>query len=146
MLSAEISLEIFLRLLFSLALGALIGFEREYKRRPAGLRTHMLVSLGACLFTVVSFYSFHMDPARIAAGIVTGVGFLGAGVIIGSGTHIKGVTTAATIWVVAGVGLTVGIGEYLIALMTTFLVLLILIIKPTERKMIQEFHKKKVLE
>ena len=145
MLSAEISLEIFLRLLFSLALGALIGFEREYKRRPAGLRTHMLVSLGACLFTVVSFYSFHMDPARIAAGIVTGIGFLGAGVIIGQ-KHVRGVTTAATIWVIAGVGLTVGIGEYLIALMTTFLVLLILLIKPTERKMIQEFHKKKVLE
>ena len=108
--------EIIFRLLVSIALGALVGFEREMKHKPAGLRTHMLVSLGACLFTVISIYTFSMDPARVAASIVTGIGFIGAGSIIASRGHVHGVTTAASLWAVAAIGLTVGVGSYLLSI------------------------------
>jgi putative Mg2+ transporter-C (MgtC) family protein len=105
----------------SVALGALIGFERELKRRPAGLRTHMLVSLGATIFTIVSL-SFDIEPARVAAGIVTGIGFLGAGSIIAQRGHIRGITSAATLWAVAGIGLAIGVEEYLIAIVGAIMI------------------------
>ena len=128
------SIELIVKLVIAAALGALVGFERETKRRPAGFRTNMLVSLGACLFTIVSVSAFSIDPARIAAGIVTGIGFLGAGTIIGGGKHIQGITTAATLWVVAGVGLAVGVGEYVLAIVTAVLVFSILIMKGAEKE------------
>jgi putative Mg2+ transporter-C (MgtC) family protein len=109
------------QMLLSVALGALIGFERELKRRPAGLRTHMLVSLGATVFTIVSL-SFDIEPARVAAGIVTGIGFLGAGSIIAQRGHVRGITSAATLWVVAGIGLAVGVEEYLIAIVGAIMI------------------------
>jgi putative Mg2+ transporter-C (MgtC) family protein len=109
------------QLLLSVALGALIGFERELKRRPAGLRTHMLVSLGATIFTIVSL-SFDIEPARVAAGIVTGIGFLGAGSIIAQRGHIRGITSAATLWAVAGIGLAIGVEEYLIAIVGAIMI------------------------
>ncbi len=118
-------LEMVLRLLLAVALGAIIGFQRERAGKPAGLRTNTLICLGAALFTVISVYGFGADPARVAAGIVTGVGFLGAGAIImrrGEGT-VEGLTTAATIWAVAGVGLAAGVGMYLIAAVATALIL-----------------------
>jgi len=118
-------LEMVLRLLLAVALGAIIGFQRERAGKPAGLRTNTLICLGAALFTVISVYGFGADPARVAAGIVTGVGFLGAGAIImrrGEGT-VEGLTTAATIWAVAGVGLAAGAGMYLIAAVATALIL-----------------------
>ncbi len=127
--------EMIARLLIAVALGGLIGFERELTHRPAGLRTHMLVSLGAAFFTIISI-SFGEDPARIAAGIVTGIGFLGAGSIIALRGHIQGITTAATLWVVASIGLGVGVGEYALSIIGAVLVFVILQVKRVEEKII----------
>lgn len=136
-----LDLEMVVRLLVAVGLGALIGVEREMVHKPAGLRTHMLVSLGACIFTVTSL-TFMGDPARVASGIVTGVGFLGAGSIIALRGHIKGVTTAATLWVAAGIGLSTGLGEYSIAAVGALLVFVILKIRSVEEKLIREKGKK----
>ncbi|MGB7534001.1 MAG: MgtC/SapB family protein [Halobacteriota archaeon] len=110
------------RLLLAVVLGILVGTEREMVHKPAGLRTHALVSLGACLFTVVSIDYFDVDPARIAAGIVTGIGFIGAGSIIAEKGHVHGVTTAASLWCVAAIGLAVGVGAYVLAVVSSALV------------------------
>ena len=110
-------LELILRFILAFLLGALIGYERETSDRPAGLRTHILVSLGSAQFTILSFYAFPgSDPSRIAAYIVAGVGFIGAGTIIQSRDRIIGVTTAASLWVTASIGMAVGIGFYLAAI------------------------------
>lgn len=126
--------EIILQLLLAIGLGTLIGFERELKRRPAGLRTHMLVSLGATIFTIISL-SFDVEPSRIAAGIVTGIGFLGAGNIIAHKGHISGITSAATLWVVAGIGLSIGVGQYLMAIISALLVFAILQLGRIEKRL-----------
>ncbi len=97
-----------LRLLLAALLGGLIGFQREYEGRPAGLRTHVLVCVGACLMAMIRLGSG--DPGRISAQVVAGIGFLGAGVILRRGLAIRGLTTAATVWLVAGIGLAVGAG------------------------------------
>ena len=108
-------------------LGGLIGLEREIHKKPGGLRTHALVCMGATLFTVVSFaFTEPTVDSRIAASIVTGIGFLAAGMIIKNGNNIKGYTTAAELWVLAAIGIAVGVGFYLVAGVTTLLVLLIL--------------------
>ncbi len=114
--------ELLLRLLLACLLGGAIGLEREVSGQGAGFRTHILVSLGCCLFTVVSAYGFgpflagtgpgRFDPTRIAAQVVSGVGFLGGGAILRSGTGVRGLTTAASLWVVAAIGLAVGGGFY----------------------------------
>jgi putative Mg2+ transporter-C (MgtC) family protein len=117
------------------AFGGAVGIERELREREAGLRTHMLVSLGSALFTIASAYGFRdflvhggtlvrTDPTRIAAQIVTGIGFLGAGAIIRQGLSVRGLTTAATLWVVAAIGLTTGAGYYTAAAFTTVIVLI----------------------
>ena len=124
-------IEVIFRLLLTIGLGALIGFERELKHRPAGLRTYMLVSLGATIFAISSI-SFEIEPSRVAAGIVTGIGFLGAGTIIAHKGHVKGITSAATLWVVAGIGLASGIGEYYVAIISSVAVFLILRFEKTE--------------
>lgn len=98
-------------------MGAAIGAERELHEHAAGLRTHMLVGVGACLFTLVSAYGFESfatssDPSRVAAQIVTGIGFLGAGAILREGLTVHGLTTAASLWVVAAIGMAVGLGMY----------------------------------
>jgi putative Mg2+ transporter-C (MgtC) family protein len=129
--------EALLRLALAGALGGMIGLERELREREAGLRTHLLVAVGSALFTIVGAYGFHdfiasgqavvrTDPTRIAAQIVTGIGFLGAGAIIRQGLSVRGLTTAATLWVVAAVGLAAGAGYYSGAIITTALVLLAL--------------------
>jgi putative Mg2+ transporter-C (MgtC) family protein len=129
--------EALLRLTIACALGAAIGFEREIRDREAGIRTHLLVSLGSALFTIVSAYGFHefltsgdnivrTDPTRIAAQIVTGIGFLGAGAIIREGLSIRGLTTAATLWVVAAIGMACGAGYYWPAAAATVLTILAL--------------------
>jgi putative Mg2+ transporter-C (MgtC) family protein len=128
------SAEILLRIVLAAVLGGAIGFERELREREAGLRTHLLVSVGAALFTMVSAYAWTdwrfsnesgliFDPTRIAAQIVTGIGFLGAGAIIRQGLSIRGLTTAATLWVVAAIGMATGAGYYAAAVITTVLVL-----------------------
>ncbi|MBI2252280.1 MAG: MgtC/SapB family protein [Armatimonadetes bacterium] len=120
--------EIFTRLLTATLLGGLIGLERERTHRAAGLRTHVLVSIGSALFTMIGFYAINgkgvpVDPTRIAAQIVSGIGFLGAGTIMRYGVSIKGLTTAASLWSIAGIGMACGTGFYLGAVSTTFLVL-----------------------
>ncbi len=119
-------LEEFLSLILAVLLGGIIGIEREITHKPAGLRTHMLVSMGSCLFTIISVHKFNVDPARLAAGIVTGIGFIGAGAIIAERERVVGITTAASLWVTAAIGLTVGVGNYLLASLATLLVFIIL--------------------
>ena len=132
-LLGEYNPELIFRVVFAVLLGALVGLEREMVHKPAGLRTHMLVTLGAAVFAVTSI-AFDLDPARVAAGIVTGIGFLGAGSIIALRGHVQGITTAATLWVAASIGLAVGIGEYMIAIVGALLVFFILRIKGVETK------------
>ena len=121
--------DVLLRILVAALLGGAIGFERELRERQAGLRTHLVVSVGSALFTLVSAYGFsefvtsggvsRADPTRIAAQIVSGIGFLGAGAIIRQGLSVRGLTTAATLWLVAGIGMASGAGFYSAALIAT---------------------------
>ena len=122
--------EAILRLLLAAVLGGIIGYQREKAGKEAGLRTNILISLGAALFTVASIYGFiGSDPSRIASGVVTGIGFIGAGVILHrTGGAVVGLTTAATIWVVAGIGLLAGAGLYLISVVATVLVVIALLL------------------
>ncbi|MCM8780403.1 MAG: MgtC/SapB family protein, partial [Candidatus Omnitrophica bacterium] len=127
------NMEITLRIFCATILGGLIGLERQLHRRGAGLRTHMLVCLGSCLIMLTSLYLFDIykeqvkiDPARLAAGVITGIGFLGAGTIIREREGIKGLTTAASLWVVAGIGLASGCGFWNAAIITTVCALLVL--------------------
>lgn len=121
--------ELFLRLVLSCILGGIIGYERQSRRKSAGLRTNVLVCLGSCLIMVMSVEMYqevegktNADPARLAAQVVSGIGFLGAGAIMKEGLSVTGLTTAACLWVVAGVGLAVGAGFYTGALISTGLV------------------------
>ena len=123
----------FIRLILALALGSLIGLERERKGGHAGLRTHILVCMGSALIMLTSLYIYEgyqtksaVDPARIAAGVVTGVGFLGAGTIIRSKEGIRGLTTAASVWISAAIGLAVGCGYISAAIITTVIAYLVL--------------------
>jgi putative Mg2+ transporter-C (MgtC) family protein len=116
--------EVIIRILIAAGLGGLVGFEREISDQPAGFRTHILVSLGAALFTLVGAYSFDepgADPTRVAAQIATGIGFIGAGVIFQRGGSIKGLTTAASLWVTAALGTAVGFGFWEAALTTAII-------------------------
>lgn len=119
-----------LRILLAAVLGGIIGYERRKADKPVGLRTLVLISTGAALFTVASVYAFgDGDPSRVAAGVVAGIGFLDAGVIIRRRTGgVEGITTASTIWVVAAIGLAAGVGLYLIATVTTVIVMLVLLL------------------
>jgi putative Mg2+ transporter-C (MgtC) family protein len=134
--------ETLLRLLVAAVFGSLIGFERERLLWAAGIRTHMLVCVGACLFMIVSAYGFApalgpnvvLDPSRVAAQVVSGIGFLGAGAILARGEIVRGLTTAASIWTVAAIGLAVGGGLYFAAAVSTAVILAILAgVKPLEQ-------------
>lgn len=122
--------EMMLRLLLSVIFGGVIGYVREIKKKAAGLRTHILVCMGSAIFTIVSIYfareSANADPSRIAASVVTGIGFLGAGTIFTMGGSVRGLTTAASIWVVAAIGMAVGVGAYEIATFSTILALVVI--------------------
>jgi putative Mg2+ transporter-C (MgtC) family protein len=124
--------ESMLQVFIAALLGGFIGLEREWRGRDAGLRTNMLICMGACLFTTISINGFPLlgssaqDTARVAAGVVTGVGFLGAGAFIHTGGHTKGMTTAATIWMVAAIGMAVGVQAYALAVFASVTTLLIL--------------------
>lgn len=137
------SWELLTRLVLAAALGSLIGLERERLQWAAGLRTHMLVSVGSCLIIIVSAYGFGpvlgphviLDPSRIAAQVVSGIGFLGAGSIILRNEAIKGLTTAASVWAVAAIGLAAGAGLYVASVATTVIILIILAgLKPLEER------------
>ena len=122
-------LDLSLRLLIAAALGAAVGAERELHNHPAGMRTHLLVSLGSAIFTVLSIYGFGpldrpgTDPSRVAAQIVSGIGFLGAGAILKEGASIRGLTTAASLWATAAIGLAAGAGQHLLGVVGTVIVL-----------------------
>ncbi len=131
-----------MRIVLAAVLGALVGLERQIHGRAAGLRTHILVSTGSSLFMLVSILVSanygHMgtgDPSRIAAGVVTGIGFLGAGAIIRSGNTITGLTTAASVWTVSAIGLASGAGLYVPAVITTGVVVIVLILSRLEERM-----------
>src|SRR2546425_1011112 len=125
-------LELMLRLLLAAGLGAGIGLEREYRRKAAGLRTNILIALGSALFTVLSIEigGGGGTPDRISAQIVTGIGFLGAGAILRSGRNVHGMTTAATIWVNAAVGVACGAGQFAMATVATTITLAVLALLP----------------
>ncbi|WP_241657829.1 MgtC/SapB family protein [Anaerobacillus alkaliphilus] len=126
------------RLILAAVLGGIVGVEREYNKHPAGFRTHLLVCVGACLVMLMAMFGFQQfmeehgefvnyDPSRLAAYVVSGIGFLGAGTIIVQGYTVRGLTTAASIWVVAGIGLSIGVGMYFAGIFTTGIVILSLI-------------------
>jgi putative Mg2+ transporter-C (MgtC) family protein len=134
MIDLPLQLDLSVRLIVGAALGLAVGFEREIHGHPAGLRTHMLVAVGSALFTVLSAYGFGgvtvgadggapIDPTRIAAQIVSGIGFLGAGAILKDGIVIRGLTTAASLWATAAVGMAAGAGEYIISIVGTAVIL-----------------------
>ena len=139
----SIEVDIIIRLLLSVIFGGAIGYVREIKRKAAGLRTHMLVCMGSAIFTLVSIYmaqdgGMNADPTRIAASVVTGIGFIGAGAIFQMGGSVKGLTTAASIWVCAALGLAVGAGYYDIATFSTILALIVIqLLQTVERKFVR---------
>ena len=126
--------EFIIRILIATFLGAIIGLDREYRTKAAGFRTHVLVALGSALFMIISVHGFddlpkdqmtlRMDPARIAAQVVTGIGFIGAGTIIFQKNVVKGLTTAAGLWVTAAIGMACGVGMYVLAAVSNFIVLI----------------------
>lgn len=129
--------DIFLRLILAVIFGFVIGIERELTNKSAGLRTHILVCLGSAVFTVLSIYSFQSgnditrDPARIAAQIVTGIGFIGGGVVLRHGVSIYGLTTAASLWITASIGMAAGAGSYAVAFYGSIMSFLILVLMRT---------------
>lgn len=144
--------EMILQLLLAAILGGLVGMERQVMHRPAGLKTYILVSLGCTLFTIVSYAGFEkfigstsFDPSRIAAGILTGIGFIGAGTILRKEDRIEGVTTAAGLWMVAAVGMAVGLKLYFLSISATILTLAVLIIlRVVENRLrLKSFNKNK---
>lgn len=121
--------EVIIKLLISCVLCGLIGLEREYRQKAAGFRTHLLVGLGSTLFTLLSLHGFGVsDPSRVAAQIVSGIGFIGGGAILRHGLSVRGVTTAATLWLVAAIGMAVGVGWYQPGLVATAMALLTLLL------------------
>lgn len=126
-MSLLLQVQLIAQLLFAAFLCMVIGIERERSEKPAGLRTHMLAGIGACLFTMVGIHGFGMgDEGRLAAGVVTGIGFLGGGVVFRDKNHVHALTTAASIWTTAAIGVAVGAGAWLLALAATLLTWFIL--------------------
>lgn len=128
--------DILIRIVFSIVLGSIIGLERELTNKSAGLRTQIMVCLGSCLFTILSIYGFSTavtlyplgDPSRVAAQIITGIGFIGAGTVLRQGLTVTGLTTASTLWIVAAIGMACGCGKINIAVVSTVLAVAILVL------------------
>ncbi|RDD52376.1 MgtC/SapB family protein [Nanoarchaeota archaeon NZ13-N] len=130
------TLENLLKLLLSAFLSSLLGIEREYRHKPAGVRTHILVSVGATIFTILSSQAFPgADPARVASYIVAGIGFIGAGTIFKEEDKVVGLTTAASLWLTSSIGMAVGVGFYDLAVFGTIIGLLTLLLKPITDKL-----------
>jgi len=127
-------IEMAVRLALAALLGGVIGFERRQAEKPAGIRTLAVVSMGSAMFTLISGFGFGLgDPSRIAAQVVTGIGFLGAGTILRIGADVRGLTTAASIWMVAAVGMAVGTGMYIVSVVGAVLALVIIHFFPRRR-------------
>lgn len=128
--------DILVRVIFSIVLGSIIGLERELTNKAAGLRTQILVCLGSCLFTILSIYGFSTavtlyplgDPSRVAAQIITGIGFIGAGTVLRQGLTVTGLTTASTLWIVAAIGMACGCGQMSLAVVTTLITVCVLVL------------------
>lgn len=135
--------ESFLRVVLAAALGGAIGLEREYRRKPAGLRTNILIALGSALFAVLSenIGAAGGSPDRIAAQVVTGIGFLGAGAILRHGDNVQGLTTAATIWVNAAIGMAAGFGAYGLAIGSTITTVIVLALLPLVEQLFDRDHR-----
>jgi putative Mg2+ transporter-C (MgtC) family protein len=131
--------EALVRLALAAVLGGAVGLEREYRQKPAGLRTNMLIALGSALFSILSIElgAGTGSPDRIAAQVVTGIGFLGAGAILRSGDHVHGLTTAATIWVNAAIGMAAGLGSYTVATVAAAITLVVLALLPWMEKFVE---------
>ena len=153
---SPLNIELTIRILSAIALGFILGFEREITNKYAGLRTHILVCLGACVFTIISIYGFPMfsgdipdyhpngirDTARVAAQVVTGIGFIGAGTVLRNGPTVFGLTTAATLWMAASIGLACGSGMYGVATIATLASVCVLtLIRVFERKVLNRSSK-----
>lgn len=139
-------IEVIIRFLLALLWGAVVGAEREYRGKAAGFRTTIMISIGACFFTMMSIAIGRPDNEdRIASNIITGIGFLGAGVIFRGENRINGITTAATIWAVAAVGMGIGGGYYFASGCASVLILFILIVLPYLQRLIDQFNQSKVL-
>lgn len=123
-----------LRLILAVFLGAVIGWQREHRGKSAGARTYAIVTAGSAIFTILSVYAFPNDIARVAASIVTGIGFLGAGMILHKEDRVEGLTTAAGLWIAAAIGMAVGVGFYLFAVSSTVITLIILVIDEAKWK------------
>lgn len=136
----ELDIEFGLRLLISFAIGTAIGLEREYRSKAAGLRTMIMICLGATIFTEISIQLGGNTPDRIASTIISGIGFLGAGVIFKDGLSVSGITTATTIWISAALGMAVGAGEYFIAIVGSTVVLIVLVLFEKVQTIIERIH------
>jgi len=140
----EFITEDIIKVVVALIAGACLGFEREFHDKPAGFRTLALICIGSAIFTIISEEYFHQD--RVASNIVTGIGFLGAGVMLKEGLTVKGITTASTIWVTAAIGMTIGVGAYVLAGVELFLVLTTLIILNRFERGLQNIIQKRSYE
>lgn len=147
-----VQITIALRIMMAVVLSFILGIERELTGKIAGLRTHILVCVGACVFTILSIFSFKMhvmpgvvgvnDPARIAAQVITGIGFIGAGTVMRHGTNVFGITTAATLWVCAAIGMACGCGEFVTATIALLATLFVLItVRQLEKKVLSKRKK-----
>ena len=142
----EIDIEFGLRLLISFAIGTAIGLEREYRSKAAGLRTMIMICLGATIFTEISIQLGGNTPDRIASTIISGIGFLCAGVIFKDGLSVSGITTATTIWISAALGMAVGAGEYFIAVVGSAVVLVVLVLFEKIQNVIERIHQSRSYE
>jgi putative Mg2+ transporter-C (MgtC) family protein len=136
----EYDADVVMQLLLSFGIGTAIGLEREFRSKAAGLRTMIMICLGSTIFTQISLAIGGLSPDRIASTVVTGIGFLGAGVIFRDGLSVSGITTATTIWISAALGMAVGAGEYLSALIGSFVVLIVLIVFENVKLVIGRMH------
>jgi putative Mg2+ transporter-C (MgtC) family protein len=140
----EFEPEIAFRLILSFVIGTVLGIEREFRSKAAGLRTMIVICLGSTIFTEISLSIGGASPDRIASTIITGIGFLGAGVIFKDGLTISGITTATTIWISAALGMAVGAGEYFIAIVSSIAVLIVLTLFEKVKMWIGEFHQVRI--
>lgn len=139
-MNISVDSEIALRLLISFGVGAAIGLEREYRSKAAGFRTMIMICLGSTIFTEISIHLGGENPDRIAASIVSGIGFLGAGVIFKDGLTVTGITTATTIWITAALGMAVGAGEYFISIVGSGVVLIVLTVLEKLQTYVERWH------
>lgn len=131
------------QVIFAFVIGAIIGIEREFRSKPAGFRTMILICVGSCLYTILSKESNQVSPDRIASNIVTGIGFIGAGVIFKEGISVNGLTTAALIWITAALGMAIGYHNYPLTIVVSAIVVIVLFILEPVQRFIERFHKVK---